>query len=57
MGTMRPTSQPRGICPAPACRRNVALLADGIVARPHKDCAGDPCPGRGLKAWPLPEVP
>jgi hypothetical protein len=49
MTTSRVTVQPRGICPL--CKRSVAVLTDGTVARPHKDKQKVPCAGYGLVGW------
>lgn len=42
----------RGECPV--CLRDVALLSDHTVARPHKDVDGSPCAGYGLEGQPYP---
>ncbi len=45
--------QPRGQCPV--CQRDVALLSDNTVARPHLH-EGVPCAGYGLEGQPYPPV-
>lgn len=55
MGTKQPTLQPRGLCPI--CRRELALLSDHTVARPHKDKDGNPCAGYGLEGQLIPPAP
>jgi hypothetical protein len=49
------TIQPRGLCPV--CRREMALLSDHTVARPHKDGRGEPCAGYGLEGQLIPPPP
>lgn len=46
----------RGRCPA--CMREMAILSDGTVARPHTGSTGfTKCGGYGMKALPLPAMP
>lgn len=50
--TSQPTVQPRGTCAY--CKRSMAVLSDGLIARPHRGEDGRPCLGHGRPA--LPEV-
>lgn len=45
----------RGLCPV--CRREVALLTDHTVARPHKNAEGFSCNGYGLEGQLIPPPP
>lgn len=52
--TRLPTVQPRGTCAY--CRRRLAILADGTIARPHLGNDGKPCLGHGRPRLPQPLV-